>query len=221
MYIAMCGIFGPHRNIVVHWDAFQPVFNQLIAQEEDMGGKHLFQTTCQFFANVNPDMQKFAATLCKKFYDNELLDDQFFIEWHAKRLKLDRDCILFERKAESAIRPLLDEFIGWLNSADYDEEYDQEEESKGAEEEEEKKEATETDAQRQQRELIERQKQAQAEQLAKAKSAAAESKAKAAAQADEDAKRAEAEDAENLNKIEKTTKIADIAVDDGFDIDDI
>ena len=29
---------------------------KLIAQEEDMGGKHLFQTTCQFFANVNPDM---------------------------------------------------------------------------------------------------------------------------------------------------------------------
>jgi len=34
---------------------------------------------CQFFINANPEMQKFAATLCKKFYDNEVLDDSFFI----------------------------------------------------------------------------------------------------------------------------------------------
>ena len=42
MYIAMCGIFGSHRNIVKHWDAFQSVFTQLVSQEEDNGDKHLF-----------------------------------------------------------------------------------------------------------------------------------------------------------------------------------
>jgi len=54
--------------------------------------------------------------------------------------------------------------------------------------------------------------------------AGAEKKAKAAALAEEEAKIAEAAEVEaaaNLEKIESTTKVADIAVDDGFDIDDI
>lgn len=79
MYIALCGIFGAHRNIVKHWDAFEAVFTSLVAQEEDNGNKHLFQAVCQFFVNLNPEMQKFAAALCKKFYDNSILDDTFFI----------------------------------------------------------------------------------------------------------------------------------------------
>jgi len=60
--------------------------------------------------------------------------------------------------------------------------------------------------------------------MEKAKAAGAESKAKAAALAEEEAKIAEAAEVEaaaNLEKIESTTKVADIAVDDGFDIDDI
>ena len=26
LYISLCGIFGPHRNIVKHWDKFEAVF---------------------------------------------------------------------------------------------------------------------------------------------------------------------------------------------------
>lgn len=37
LYIAMCGIFGPHRNIVKHWDKFEAVFTTLVGQDEDMG----------------------------------------------------------------------------------------------------------------------------------------------------------------------------------------
>jgi len=132
MYIALCGIFGPHRNIAKHWDAFEAVFTSLIAQEDENGNKHLFQSICQFFGNLHPDMQKFAAVLCKKLYDNSVLEDSFFTSWHAKQMKMDRDCILFDRKAETTMRKLLAEFIGWLTSAEYDDEeaYGEEEETK-------------------------------------------------------------------------------------------
>ena len=59
-------------------------------------------------------MKKFAATLCKKFYDNEVLEDTFFIEWYSKKLRMDKDSILLDRNAENAMRTLLLEFIGWL-----------------------------------------------------------------------------------------------------------
>ncbi len=38
----MCGIFGPHRNIVKHWDKFENVFMDLVEQDKEMGKKHLF-----------------------------------------------------------------------------------------------------------------------------------------------------------------------------------
>lgn len=133
-------------------------------------------------------MQKFAATLCKKLYDNEVLEDSFFIEWHSKKMRMDKDSILFDRKAENAMRGLLAEFVGWLSSAaeygeeDYGDEEGEESKASAAAKEENKGEATaETDAERAQRELVERQKKAQAEQMEKARAAAAESKSKAAA----------------------------------------
>ena len=83
-------------------------------------------------------MQKFAASFCKKLYDNSILDDEFLIKWHSKKLRLDRNCILFDRSAENAMRRLLAEFITWLSSADYDAEEDYGDEEPTAVEEEKK-----------------------------------------------------------------------------------
>lgn len=41
-YICMCGLFGPHRNIVKHWDQFEGVFTNLVSQDEESGSKYLF-----------------------------------------------------------------------------------------------------------------------------------------------------------------------------------
>jgi len=91
-------------------------------------------------------MQKFAASFCKKLYDNEVLDDDFLIKWHSKKLRLDKNCILFDRSAENAMRPLLAEFITWLSFADYDAEDDYgEEEPTAAEEEKKEEEVVETE----------------------------------------------------------------------------
>ena len=147
LYIALCGIFGPHRNIVKKWDTFEEVFTSMAAQDEDNGNKHLFQAIIQFFINKYPQHQKFAAALCKKLYDNSVLEDEFFVKWHGKQAKLDRDSKLHDRQAESAMRPLLNEFVQWLTSAEYDEEEAYGEEEQAADAEEEKnEEAEETEA---------------------------------------------------------------------------
>ena len=75
LYLCMCGIFGPDRNIVKHWDTFEQVFINLLETDPENGQKHLFQTTIQFFVNKYPDQQKFAAAFCKKLYDNSILED--------------------------------------------------------------------------------------------------------------------------------------------------
>ena len=133
VYICICAIFGAQRKIHKSWNSYQAVFTKLIAADEENGQKHFFQSVIQFFINRNPDQQKFAAALCKTLYDNSVLDDEFFTQWHSKQLKLDRDSKLYDRPAESAMRPLLNEFVQWLQSAEYDDEegYGEEEETKG------------------------------------------------------------------------------------------
>ena len=67
---------------------------------------------------------------------------------------------MYDERAQDAMRPLLTEFVGWLQSAEYDDEEAYGEGEKGAGagddagEEEEKKEVEETEDQRNQRLLI-------------------------------------------------------------------
>ena len=42
LYLCMCGIFGPDRNIVKHWDTFEQVFINLLETDPENGQKHLF-----------------------------------------------------------------------------------------------------------------------------------------------------------------------------------
>jgi len=138
LYISLCGIFGPHRNIVKHWDKFEAVFTSLIGQDEDMELIHFFQAIVLFFINRYPDQQKFASSFCKKLYDNSMFEDEFFIKWHSRKLRLDKGCVLYDRPAESAMRPLISEFVVWIQNTDYDAEegYGEEEEPTADDEEE-------------------------------------------------------------------------------------
>lgn len=96
--------------------------------------------------NRYPDQQKFVMPLCKKLYDNSILDDEFFTKWHAKKLKLDRSSALYDRSAESAMRELITDFVNWLQNAEYDEEAAYGEEDGEAEEETKAEEPEETEA---------------------------------------------------------------------------
>lgn len=70
-------------------------------------------------------------------YDRAVYSDEFFIKWHAGKMKMDRQCVLFDKQSMKEMRPLLDDFVTWLQSDEYDEEDADygEEESKGQEEE--------------------------------------------------------------------------------------
>ena len=130
----MVAIFGPHRNIVKTWAKYEPVFTDLVSRDSENGVKHLFQALIQFFINKYPEQQKFAATVCNILYDNSIIEDQFFIKWHAKQLKLDRDSKMFDKRGESAMRALLTDFIGYLSNSEYGEEEDGYGEEEGGDE---------------------------------------------------------------------------------------
>jgi hypothetical protein len=43
-----------------------------------------------------------------------VFSDQFFIDWHSGKKKLDKNNILSDRKAEKEFKPLMTEFVSWL-----------------------------------------------------------------------------------------------------------
>ena len=47
--------------------------------------------------------------------------DSFYLDWYQGKKKLDKNSILYDRKVEKEIKPLLSEFIEWLQQ-DYGEE---------------------------------------------------------------------------------------------------
>ena len=139
-YILICGIFNPKRNIVKHWSKYEKAFLKLVQNDGDLGPKRLFQAIILFFINKYPESQKFASALCKHLYDTSVYTDEFFTNWHGGE-KLDKNCILYDRKAEKQFKELINDFIEWLSygeeedpddnkKADADDEYGEEEETK-------------------------------------------------------------------------------------------
>jgi hypothetical protein len=59
-------------------------------------------------------MQKFAPTFMKLLYDQEVFSEEFMIKWFNRKLKLDKNCALYDRKAEKQYRTLIEGFINWL-----------------------------------------------------------------------------------------------------------
>jgi len=96
----------------------------------------------------------------RTLYDQSVFSDVFLSEWHDATLRLDKKCILYNRKAEKAFRPMINEFIKWMTSTEYGDEYDEEEEAEEEKSKAEPQVKEETEAERNQRELIEAQKRA-------------------------------------------------------------
>lgn len=135
--------------------------------------------------------------------------DEFFTNWHGNELRLDKNCVLHDKKAEKQFKALIDDFVEWLQ---YGEEEDPDENAAQSEEDpDEQPKDEETEAQLNQRLLIEAQKKAQTEKMAAAK---LESEKQKQVQDDEEEKVVPMEEV-------KTKNIAQIEVEDNFDIADI
>ena len=122
-YILLCAAFNPKllTSYEANFKKYAAVIRRLV-DADDQGASHLFQAIVQYFIKRFPDQKPHASELCMILYNESVIEDQFFINWHAKKLKTDRDSQMYDHKAEKAMRSLLNEFVEWLQSAEYDEE---------------------------------------------------------------------------------------------------
>jgi len=67
-------------------------------------------------------MAKYAPTFMKKMVDERIFPEKFLLEWYDKEKKLDKDSILYDKKAEKKFRELIEQFIEWLRNAESDSE---------------------------------------------------------------------------------------------------
>lgn len=204
-YILMNAIFTPARDILKCWTKYEEAFLSLVKEFGNTGGDRLLQTIVLFFRK-NADLQPQLVDFFKLLYEQSLYPDSLYIDWFAGKKKLDKNSILYDRKAEKEVKPLLAEFIEWLQE-DYGEEGEYGEEE--APKEEAKAQVSTQSA------LIEAQKRAQMEQM---KAAAQEADEKLA---EEKRRQAEEESKEQVKEVTDQVKIAQIQVADDFEIDDI
>ena len=119
-------------------------------------------------------------------YSRNFFDEDFILNWNDKKMKLDKKCMLYDKKAEKKFREVISKVIEWLRNAESDEESsdeDEEEESKAVEK---KEETAEEKARKEQQELIRKQ---QVEQEQKLKEKQKEQTMQKAGGEDEDSKR--------------------------------
>jgi len=119
-FILLNGIFTPDRNIITSWTKYEEVFLALVKEFGGVGGDRLMQALMLYFKR-NPDLQKSIVAFFKMLYEQSLYPDSFYLDWFNGKKKLDRNSVLYDRKAEKEIKPLLAEFIEWLQE-DYGEE---------------------------------------------------------------------------------------------------
>lgn len=112
----MCGLFNPEkRNIVKHWKEYEKILLNLVQSDGKVGIKHLLQAIILYFVRKHPDCVKFAPTFMKLMYDQEVFSDEFILKWFNRKQKLDKNCFLYDRKAEKQFRGIIESFVNWLS----------------------------------------------------------------------------------------------------------
>ena len=113
-YILICSFFPPERNIIKNWKTHEDSFVQLVSGDGKQGIKHFMQAIILYFIRKYPTQSQYATTFLKLLYDQEVFTEEFLIKWHMKKRKLDKNCKLYDRKAEQTFRELITPFIRWL-----------------------------------------------------------------------------------------------------------
>lgn len=114
-FVALCGIFPPSRNIVKHWKKSEDVFLMLVKKEGKIGIDHFMQSLVLYFIRVyKEELQKYAPTFMKKLVDENILKDKFIIDWSDKNIRLDKESLLYDKKAEKQFRDMIEQFVEWL-----------------------------------------------------------------------------------------------------------
>jgi hypothetical protein len=82
---------------------------ELIRQDGKVGIKHCLQAIILFFIRRYPEQIKFAPIFMKLVLcDQVFVKDEFVIKWRGRKAKLDKSCVLYDRKAEKAFRAAIE-----------------------------------------------------------------------------------------------------------------
>lgn len=117
--IALCGVFGPSKNIVKHWDTYEELFLSLVKLDGKLGLEHFMQSVVLYFIKqYNEELGKFGPTFMKKMLDNNLIGETFILEWYDQTKRLDKESMLYSKKSERKFREMLVDFIEWMKNAE-------------------------------------------------------------------------------------------------------
>ena len=84
-------------------------------KEGKIGIDHFMQSLVLYFVRVYKDeLQKYAPTFMKKLVDENILTDKFIIDWSEKNIRLDKNSLLYDKKAEKQFRDMIEQFVEWL-----------------------------------------------------------------------------------------------------------
>lgn len=118
-YIALCGVFSPSRNIVKYWDLNEELFIKLVKIDGKLGLEHFMQSLVLYFIRKYKDeLSRFAPTFLKKLLDNNTIGEKYIQEWFDKTIRLDKDSMLYDKKAEKKFRDLVTDFVEWMKTAE-------------------------------------------------------------------------------------------------------
>lgn len=118
-YIALCGIFSPRRNIVKYWDLNEDLFVSLVKNDGKLGLEHFMQSLVLYFIRKYKDeLSRFGPTFLKKLLDKNTISEKFIQDWFDKTIRLDKDSMLYDKKAEKKFRDLVTDFVNWMKTAE-------------------------------------------------------------------------------------------------------
>ena len=114
-FVALCGLFKPSRNILKNWASNEELFIKLVQREGKIGIDHFLQSLILYFVRVyKDDLTKYAPSFMKKLVDEDIISDTTLIQWFDKEIRLDKDSMLYDKKAERHFREMIESFIEWL-----------------------------------------------------------------------------------------------------------
>ena len=114
-FVALRGLFRPSRNILKHWASNEELFIKLVKKEGKIGIDHFLQSLILYFVRVHKEeLHKYAPTFMKKLVDEDIISDKTLIKWYDKDIRLDKDSLLYDKKAERHFREMIEKFIEWL-----------------------------------------------------------------------------------------------------------
>ena len=67
-----------------------------------------------FIRKYNSEMGAYAQTFLKKMVDEDVLNEKNLLQWYDKEARLDKESVLYDKKAEKKFRDLVEKFIEWL-----------------------------------------------------------------------------------------------------------